>query len=156
MAHITAAPSDLDAELLAALDKYMGTIYFEETFHKVSALFALYLFLSLGRRLVLRQAGPGDWTIRIKSLIPIGRGLGSSACVVVCLVAALLQANGLPILDDTDRYLSLVNGWAFIGEKCNHGNPSGIDNTVASAGGAVFFRRPSATDARGTRELIRK
>lgn len=40
-------------------------------------------------------------------------------------------------------YHDLVNKWAYIGEKCLHGNPSGIDNTVACRGGAVLFQRPS-------------
>lgn len=37
----------------------------------------------------------------------------------------------------------IINKWAYIGEKCLHGNPSGIDNTVACRGGAVLFQRPS-------------
>lgn len=38
---------------------------------------------------------------------------------------------------------NIINKWAYIGEKCLHGNPSGIDNTVACRGGAVRFQRPS-------------
>jgi hypothetical protein len=35
----------------------------------------------------------------------------------------------------------LVNAWAFVGEKIIHGQPSGVDNTVAMYGNAVAFTR---------------
>jgi mevalonate kinase len=34
-----------------------------------------------------------------------------------------------------------INRWAFVGECCIHGNPSGVDNTVSSGGKAVLFQR---------------
>jgi mevalonate kinase len=34
-----------------------------------------------------------------------------------------------------------INNWAFVGEMCIHGNPSGVDNTVATQGKAVVFQR---------------
>lgn len=34
-----------------------------------------------------------------------------------------------------------VNRWAFLSEKFVHGNPSGIDNTVATLGGAVQYQK---------------
>jgi len=37
--------------------------------------------------------------------------------------------------------LKMINNWAFLGEKCIHGNPSGVDNTVATYGGGVIFRK---------------
>jgi mevalonate kinase len=37
--------------------------------------------------------------------------------------------------------LTTINNWAFLGEKCLHGNPSGVDNTVATFGGGVVFRK---------------
>ena len=37
--------------------------------------------------------------------------------------------------------LKTINGWAYLGEKCIHGNPSGVDNTVATFGGGVVFRK---------------
>ena len=37
--------------------------------------------------------------------------------------------------------LSTINGWAYLGECCIHGNPSGVDNTVATFGGGVVFRK---------------
>ena len=34
-----------------------------------------------------------------------------------------------------------VNRWAFVAEMCIHGNPSGVDNTVATQGKAVVYQR---------------
>lgn len=34
-----------------------------------------------------------------------------------------------------------INRWAFVYEMCIHGNPSGVDNTVATQGKAVVFQR---------------
>lgn len=34
-----------------------------------------------------------------------------------------------------------INRWAFVSEMCIHGNPSGVDNTVATQGKAVVFQR---------------
>jgi mevalonate kinase len=37
-----------------------------------------------------------------------------------------------------------VDAHAFLAEKVMHGNPSGIDNAVATRGGAVVFARAMA------------
>jgi hypothetical protein len=34
-----------------------------------------------------------------------------------------------------------VNRWAFVSEKILHGNPSGVDNSVAVFGGALAYTR---------------
>jgi len=34
-----------------------------------------------------------------------------------------------------------VNRWAFVAEKVLHGNPSGVDNSVAVFGGALAYTR---------------
>src|SRR5581483_8320667 len=80
--------------------------------------------------------------------IPIGAGLGSSASICVCLsTALLLQIRTLagPHPDqppeEAEIQIERINRWAFVGEMCTHGNPSGVDNTVSSGGKAVLFRR---------------
>lgn len=69
------------------------------------------------------------------STSPIGAGLGSSAAVSVALSYAMLQ------LTDQQTDKDLINKWAFIGEKCIHGNPSGVDNLVSTHGGAILYKK---------------
>ena len=110
--------------------------------HQSSVSAFLYLFLSLGS-----PTFPGClYTLR--STIPIGAGLGSSASISVCLAAALLiQLRTLsgPHPDQPPEEARLqierINRWAFVSEMCIHGNPSGVDNTVATQGKAVVFQR---------------
>jgi len=114
--------------------------------HQGAANTFLYLFLSLGS-----QTFPGSiYTLR--STIPIGAGLGSSASISVCLSAALLlQIRTLagPHEDqppgEAELQLERINRWAFVGEMCLHGNPSGVDNTVSTGGKAVLFKRTDYT-----------
>ncbi len=114
--------------------------------HQNSASCFLYLFLSLGS-----QSFPGClYTLR--STIPIGAGLGSSASISVCLSAALLlQIRTLSgphpdqPFEEARLQVERINRWAFVGEMCIHGNPSGVDNTVSTQGKAVIFQRTDYT-----------
>jgi len=69
----------------------------------------------------------------LKSNVPVGAGLGSSAAVSVCLVQALLYCIDSKYLND----LKIINELSLLGEKCVHGTPSGIDNAVATYGKAI-------------------
>lgn len=69
------------------------------------------------------------------STSPIGAGLGSSAAVSVALSYAMLQ------LANQQTNKKLINKWAFVGEKCIHGNPSGVDNLVSTHGGAILYKK---------------
>ncbi|KFA62899.1 hypothetical protein S40285_02271 [Stachybotrys chlorohalonatus IBT 40285] len=139
--------TELDPDLVAALQPHILSIspdYPEELrkVHQNSASAFLYLFLSLGS-----PSFPGClYTLR--STIPIGAGLGSSASISVCMSAALLvQLRTLSGPHPDQPYeearlqLERINRWAFVSEMCIHGNPSGVDNTVATQGKAVVFQR---------------
>ena len=47
--------------------------------------------------------------------------------------------------DEARVQMERINRWAFVGEMCIHGNPSGVDNTVACQGKAVVFQRHDYT-----------
>ncbi|KAJ5175292.1 uncharacterized protein N7482_001169 [Penicillium canariense] len=139
--------TQLDPELVDAIQPHLDTVSKDlseeqRKIHIRSASSFLYLFLSLGS-----PESPGAiYTLR--STIPTGAGLGSSASVCVCLSAALLlQIRTLsgPHPDqpseEAETQIERINRWAFVGELCIHGNPSGVDNTVAAGGKAVIFKR---------------
>ncbi|KAJ3343077.1 hypothetical protein HDU91_000452 [Kappamyces sp. JEL0680] len=100
---------------------------------------ALEAFLMLCRAL-----GVDSISVKIVSEIPIGAGLGSSASYSVVLSSLLLLASGAisPDLGDSDK--DLINDWAFKAEKVIHGQPSGVDNTLCTFGGAKVYRRNAA------------
>jgi hydroxymethylglutaryl-CoA reductase len=101
-------------------------------------------------REVLPDAGGGDaavrrilehlgiegrgFTIRVHSVLPRAMGLGSSAAFAVAIVRAFDTLLGLS-LDD-----ARVNEIAFDCEKLAHGNPSGVDNTLATYARPMLFR----------------
>ncbi|KAL8403980.1 hypothetical protein RB594_009021 [Gaeumannomyces avenae] len=137
----------LDDDLVEAIQPHLTSISpdkpeAERKVHLNSAAAFLYLFLSLGS-----QAFPGCiYTLR--STIPLGAGLGSSASIAVCLsTALLLQLRTLsgPHPDQPSEEAQLqierINRWAYVAEMCIHGNPSGVDNTVSTQGKAVVFQR---------------
>lgn len=157
--------TSLDQDLLDAIKPHVSEVSKDKPeevrkVHRSSAAAFLYLFLSLSSP----RANAAIYTLR--STIPIGAGLGSSASVCVCLSAALLLQ--IRILagphqdqppDESKLQIERINRWAFVGEMCIHGNPSGVDNTVSSGGKAVLFRRddyakpPTVTPIRNFPEL---
>ena len=152
--------STLDQDLVDAMEPHISVVSPKtplETrkIHRNAASSFLYLFLSLGS-----QTFPGCiYTLR--STLPIGAGLGSSASISVCLSAALLlQIRALsgphpdqPI-EESSIQIERINRWAFVGELCIHGNPSGVDNTVASGGRGTVFKR-QALDKPPSAKLFR-
>ena len=139
--------TELDPELVAALQPHINAVSPDRPeeirkIHRHSVSAFLYLFCSL--------AGPSfaGCVYTLRSTIPIAAGLGSSASISVCLAAAILiQLRTLsgPHPDQPPEEARLqierINRWAFVSEMCIHGNPSGIDNTVATQGKAVVFQR---------------
>ena len=137
----------LDQDLVDSLKPHLANVSIhraEQTrkIHQNAALTFLYLFLSLHNS----SAPASIYTLR--STIPIGAGLGSSASISVCISAAILKQihvlsgphDDQPI-EESELQLERINHWAFVGELCIHGNPSGVDNTVSTRGKAVLFKR---------------
>jgi mevalonate kinase len=76
---------------------------------------------------------PDGLTVRIRSTLPIGRGLGSSASLSVALVRALASYEGRSASYDE------CFEKAFVAERHFHGTPSGIDHATVASGGALVF-----------------
>lgn len=137
----------LDSELVAAMQPHVVNVSLnappaQRKIHQNAASTFLYLFLSLGSP----RHPACIYTLR--STIPVGVGLGSSASISVCLATALLiQSRALSgphpdqLPEEAEKQLERINRWAFVGELAIHGNPSGVDNTVATGGKAVLFKR---------------
>ncbi|KAJ3270218.1 hypothetical protein HDV01_007677 [Terramyces sp. JEL0728] len=92
--------------------------------------------------------------ITIRSEIPVGAGLGSSASFCVCIAAGLLLLKGDISLDFKEKDLKMINELAFEGERVLHGSPSGVDNTIATYGGAKIYQKNCPLeDLKGFKEL---
>ena len=157
--------TSLDEELVAELKPHLHSISpsapeQERKRLQGAALAFLYLFCSISS-----PAAPAA-VYTLRSTLPIAAGLGSSASVCVCLSAALLKQIHVlagphddQLLEECDLQLERINRWAFVGELCIHGNPSGVDNTVSTRGKAVLFQRfdygksPKTTPIRDFPEL---
>jgi mevalonate kinase len=75
------------------------------------------------------------YDVHLKGDLRTYGGLGSSAAFCVALVKALADEKGLhPTKQE-------INKCAYAGEQAFHGNPSGIDNTIATHGGVMLFKR---------------
>lgn len=73
--------------------------------------------------------------VRIRSELPTGRGMGSSAALCVALIRAREALHG------NEPTLEEIHAAGFELESVFHGTPSGIDHAVAAHGGALFYRK---------------
>ena len=79
--------------------------------------------------------------ISIRSEVPEGSGLGSSASVLVAVASAFAKLRSIPLgKNEIVRH-------SMIGEKTIHGRPSGIDPAICTYGGVILFRPGSTPKA---------
>jgi mevalonate kinase len=90
---------------------------------------------ALARAAELAGISPETAHARIRSRIPTGCGLGSSAALAVALTRAVASLAGAA-LDDGE-----VSARAFELERLAHGTPSGVDNAVVAFERPLCFRR---------------
>jgi len=91
------------------------------------------LVSAINLRLTLDKLG------NINSKIPIGCGMGSSAALAVA-------SSSLKFLTKNSKLdLEKINDLAYEMEKKQHGNPSGVDNTISTYGGFLWYRKESET-----------
>ncbi len=90
---------------------------------------------SLG--IVFDKLGLTEKSLRIEVFpnVPRGMGLGGSAAMAVAVIRAIDTHFKLGHTD------AEINALAFECEKVAHGTPSGIDNTVATYGQPLLYRR---------------
>src|SRR3972149_2056844 len=84
--------------------------------------------------------------IWIGGTLPGFSGLGASAASSVAIARAIAQELGMKISNEQ------INAVAYEGEKAYAGNPSGIDNTAATYGGLMWFKKNPA----GGQDLVEK
>ena len=92
--------------------------------------------LNVSTRKTLEYLGvEGGANLKVRSMIPIAVGLGSSAAICVATVAAVerLYEGGLKKEE--------ISQIAFEGETIIHGKPSGVDNNVSTFGGVMSYDR---------------
>lgn len=138
-------PATTDELVPEILDLLTDLLETDSTLHYTACRCFMYLYSNL--------CGPETPGHRfcVRSTLPIGAGLGSSASTAVCLSTALaILGNHVltPTVGFNDKQhrmaspdADFIDDWSLMGEKCFHGNPSGIDNAVATHGGAVLYQR---------------
>ena len=76
--------------------------------------------------------------IWVGGTLPGFSGLGASAASSVAIARAIAQELHMKVADEK------INNVAYEAEKAYAGNPSGIDNTAATYGGLMWFRKNMA------------
>lgn len=136
--HVEGHPLEAPADFRAKLDGLMEG-HTEHESQRKAALAFLYLIAVLAP-----PTTEQGLVLRARSTLPVGAGLGSSASFSAAMATALLLTFG-HITSATDpASLETINAYAFMAEQVIHGNPSGLDNSVATFGGARSFRRGGA------------
>jgi len=91
--------------------------------------------------------------IRLGGNLPSFSGIGASAASSVAIARAIADEFGMNLSDEK------INDIAYEAEKAYAGTPSGIDNTAATYGGLIWFRRnlgegPNVIEKLSTRQPI--
>lgn len=129
---------ELVPELVELLEPFTSSTL---EMHRTACRCFLYLYASLCHE------GVQGHHFCIRLTLPIGAGLGLSALTAVSLASALGFLGGqigAPKGDESAKHdadAAFIDAWSLAGERCFHGNPSGIDNAVATFGGAVWYQR---------------
>lgn len=118
---------NLSPEFLAAIGSLANGVDIPSQHLSGVSAFLLLYFLT----------GPANRGLSAKvwSTLPVGAGLGSSAAFSASVCGALAKASSLSL----DK--EILNKWTFHAERVLHGNPSGIDNSVAIFGGCLVYTK---------------
>lgn len=138
----TRHPSEMPVDLKTRLDELTNIKGDNSQSQAVLAFLYLLVILEAKASVPLDHG----FTLSVRSFLPVGAGLGSSASYAVTISTALLILNKFIPVDfnrseKKEAYLDIINAYAFKAEEVIHGNPSGVDNAVATYGGAKSFMR---------------
>lgn len=99
--------------------------------------------------LIAERLGVADRGMRIDVFprVPRANGLGASAALAVSVIRAMARCFSIQM---SEREISNL---AFDVEKIAHGTPSGIDNTLATFGRPILFRKEHPTARPEIRDL---
>lgn len=126
------------------VEKYPGSIYLDSSLYRGpvdSAPNSLAgVVHTIKQTLKLLQLPPKDLMIRIKSSIPPGKGLGSSASVAIAIVKSLFTYTNQTYTQE--QLLQLAN----ISETFAHGAPSGIDPLTITSPSPIWFKKEEPVD----------
>jgi cystathionine beta-lyase/mevalonate kinase len=172
------APADgsevsLDHDLLEEISRSALPATIGSNARQASLAF-LYLYMIL-EKASERDVRP-SFTLTIRASLPVGAGLGSSAAFSVCAATVLLLFYGRisppsspselpsPASSSSSRPSSssptqeasklpksladTVNTYAYLSEKILHGNPSGVDNSVAVYGGGLLYTKAMPSEGK--------
>jgi mevalonate kinase len=87
------------------------------------------------RALLAAYPKPPSLCVHARVALPGSAGLGGSAALSVAIVRALDEVLGI------ERSAEAVAEVALTAERVFHGNPSGVDTALASAGGVAVYRK---------------
>ena len=150
---------NIDIELLKPIDEHYKTN--QESKNKLDLTSVYQVFFCIlfnifkdNISLILKSIGKSIVLV-LESNIPIGAGLGSSAAWSTSLACTFYKykqykeykesnklsqnIENLSVLSQNDK--EDIYNFAYLGEKVNHGRPSGIDNSVSLYGNYVSFTR---------------
>jgi mevalonate kinase len=97
---------------------------------------------SIHRMLKVLDVNPNDISLDILlgGTLPGFSGIGASAASSVAIARAISEELELDLSNER------INEVAFEAEKAYAGNPSGIDNTAATYGGLIWFKKATGAD----------
>ncbi|MCY4095404.1 MAG: hydroxymethylglutaryl-CoA reductase, degradative [Gammaproteobacteria bacterium] len=100
--------------------------------------------------MLLHQLGLNEESVAIEVFpnVPRAMGLGGSAAIAVAVIRALSDFFKLELSSER------VNELAFQCERAAHGNPSGVDNTIATYGEPLLYKQ-AVNPNDPTHEIVR-
>lgn len=128
----------------SVVEKIQGTVYLDSSLYKGPIELApkslAGIVQTVKQTLKLLQIPYKDLLIRIRSSIPPGKGLGSSASVAIAIVKSLFKYSNQQYTKEL--LLQLAN----ISETFAHGAPSGIDPLTITSNNPIWYKKDEPID----------